>query len=332
MTLWHEFAAAEKTIVEQEATKPRRQRGIRHVPHWLAWPLMFLGIWYLPLPLGGYYWSAYVLGLLVAVAYGAWARRAFRVDVVERSETSTVLRIERIVRPRAARRHRLLRIAVIAIVGLFTVTALVNQLLVKPKPSAIHQTGIPPNLQDSGPLPTVQGPSGESRIEPTYSRVAEDISGFGAEVRCWSVADWRTRTDQWGEWNGRRLGPWGGYTSGYRIHLSPSICASLDMLAYGRVPVEQSPWPEALAWSVSALAHESQHVRGFYDEAVAECYAVQTIERTAVALGRTKGEGRLLAELYWNKSYLKQRDPDYVSKECRDDGRLDIRPQSHVWP
>ena len=36
---------------------------------------MLLGIWYLPLPLGGYYWPAYLLGIGLAIAYGVWARR-----------------------------------------------------------------------------------------------------------------------------------------------------------------------------------------------------------------------------------------------------------------
>jgi hypothetical protein len=83
---------------------------------------------------------------------------------------------------------------------------------------------------------------------------------------------------------------------------------------------------------VAALAHESQHVRGIENEAQAECYGMQTIQKTTEALGRSAADGRYLAALYWRDYYLKQRNEEYRSDGCRDGGELDMRPETHVWP
>jgi hypothetical protein len=242
------------------------------MPHWIAWPLMLLGIWYLPLPLGGYYWSAYLLGIALAVACGIWARRTFRVNVVEQDDQGTLIRIERRRPKPKGRTRKVRRLAMIAVVMLFAATALLNQLVVKPRAGTTRERGASPTLNDWGLLPSIEGPSGENRVESKLSRVAALISGHETEVRCWSVQDWRERKQEWGDWNGRQLSDWGAYTTPWRaslpypyIQLSPSICASVGRLVYEDVPAQKDPWPEGLAWSVAALAHESQHVGGIYD-------------------------------------------------------------------
>jgi hypothetical protein len=309
------------------------------VPHWLAWPLMLLGLWYLPLPLGGCHWSTYLLGLALAVLYGIWARRTFRVVRLETTEEATTFRIERLRPVGGARKRRVLRAAVLAIIAFFAFTASVNVFVLRPR-AADRESAIPPNLHDRAPLPYIEGPSVKSRIDPKFTHVAAVISGYGTEVRCWSVADWQKREAEWGNWRGHPLGQWGGYTAPWgpeipnasRIHLSPSVCAGLARLAYGHTPVREDPWPAALAWSVAALAHESQHVRGIANEAQAECYGVQAIQRTTEALGRTAAEGRYLASLYWRNGYLRQSDSEYRSGDCRDGGALDLHSETHVWP
>jgi hypothetical protein len=189
-------------------------------------------------------------------------------------------------------------------------------------------------LDDARRLPTVAGPSAESRIEPRFSRVAGLLAGRRAEVRCWSRADWKRLASQRTSWihRGRRLGRWSAYAKKERVHMSPDICASLARLSYQQIPVQRDVWPGALAWSVAMLAHESQHVKGIYNEATAECYGMQSITAAAEALGRTEAEGRYLAWLYWTEAYPKHSDPAYLSDECRDGGRLDLRPQSAIWP
>ena len=58
---------------------------------------------------------------------------------------------------------------------------------------------------------------------------------------------------------------------------------------------------------------------------------MQTIRAAAIALGRTAREGRFLANLYWNRWY-RWNPGSYRSRECRNGGALDLRPQSDVWP
>jgi hypothetical protein len=208
-----------------------------------------------------------------SVAFGAWLRLAYGATIVERSQRAVTVRIERRGSRCLSLRQRLGLGAVVGLIGLLTVT-LTGNVLVRKAQSDWSPMSSPPQLHDSGRLPVIGGPSGKSRIEPRYSRVVSSVAGVGAEVRCWSVADWRKRQVEWGNWRGQELGPWGAYaTSGrFRVHLSPAICATLARLAYDHVPVREDPWPGQLAWSVGALAHEAQHVRGVLDEGTAECF------------------------------------------------------------
>jgi hypothetical protein len=105
----------------------------------------------------------------------------------------------------------------------------------------------------------------------------------------------------------------------------------LDRLVYGRVPAHLDPWPEALAFAVGALAHESQHVAGERDEARAECFGVQAIDEVVQAMGMSGYEGRYLASLYW-RTYYARGDPQYRSTECREGGSLDLQPDTTIWP
>jgi hypothetical protein len=319
-----------------EAPEAKRRRiGLRLIPHWLAWPFCMLGLWYLlTRPLGGDDWGTYVFGVAGAIGFGAWSAFMYRVTVLERSGKAVVLQLQR---RRKARPRRRLRWAL----GVLLVLAALDLVATMFLPTRETRAAAPPALHDSGPLPSIEGPSGESRVEPRFSHVASVIAGIGTEVRCWSVTDWRKREAEWGNWRNRPLGEWGAYTTrwrqpsiphAYRIQLSPSICASLMRVAYEDVPVQKDPWPEALAWSVAALAHESQHARGIGNEAEAECYGVQSITATAEALGRAKAEGRFLAALYWQKGYVDQDPSEYRSKECREGGRLDLHPETDTWP
>jgi hypothetical protein len=57
---------------------------------------------------------------------------------------------------------------------------------------------------------------------------------------------------------------------------------------------------------------------------------MQSLARAAALLGRTKAEGRYLARRYWNGWY-QWHDPVYRSRDCRNNGRLDLWP-TNVWP
>jgi hypothetical protein len=91
------------------------------------------------------------------------------------------------------------------------------------------------------------------------------------------------------------------------------------------------PIPEALAWSIYVLAHESVHVAGYRSERKATCWGLQRVERTARELGRAAKEARHVAGLAWKTAYRRAR-PSCRSRECRDGGRLDLRPKRDVWP
>jgi hypothetical protein len=309
----------------------RRKRGPRLLPVWVSRALVVLGAWYLAMrPLAGGTWRIYVIGVVLAGAYAAWARRAYRMTVVERTEETVVMRLERVPSPLSRRRRA---VAVGLVVAVLVVPLLVAYAFLPPR--ARSDSGAPPHMNDWRSLSVIEKPSGDSRVEPRYERVVAAL-GASAEVRCWSVADWRKREEEWGNWRGRPLGEWGAYTNtgpdgGTRIQLSPSICGMLDRLAFQDIPADQDPWPDALAFSVGALAHEAQHARGISDETKAECYGMQSIVSTAEALGRSGAEGRYLASLYWRTTYLK-RDEKYRSDDCRDGGPYDLRPETHVWP
>ena len=73
-------------------------RGLWGMPLWMHSPLIFMGLWFLLLPVPlvlGLRWEFYGLGLLGAVGLGWWVRRRYRYTIVERSEGVTVIRSER---------------------------------------------------------------------------------------------------------------------------------------------------------------------------------------------------------------------------------------------
>jgi hypothetical protein len=85
------------------------------------------------------------------------------------------------------------------------------------------------------------------------------------------------------------------------------------------------------ARALLVLVHESWHMHGVMDEAVTECNALQTLPRVAQDLGATPQEAAAVA-----RYDLDMIDPllpgEYHSPECRDGGRLDLRPGDSTWP
>jgi hypothetical protein len=142
------------------------------------------------------------------------------------------------------------------------------------------------------------------------------LARLGADVRCSSGSPWRAYTT---------------FAPLPTVTLGRGICSELTRLAHDDRPVWRDESPDALAWSVETLAHESMHVSGIRNEPTAECYGMQTIRAAAVGLGRTAYEGRYLATLYWRHWYP-WIAPSYRSRECRNGGRLDLRFASDVWP
>lgn len=175
------------------------------------------------------------------------------------------------------------------------------------------------------PLPQMAGASAASHIDPVLGRVASQLAGRRAEVRCWSREDWPRVTSIDPE-------PTGGFTdfSEGTINLPPGVCSSLAILAY-------SPWhrfPHA-SWSQVAaphvLAHEAAHLgEAGPSEARAECDAVQTTQRAVELLGAAPEYARWMARLDWVHLYPRL-SGSYRSQDCVPGGSLDLR-LAEGWP
>ncbi len=87
--------------------------------------------------------------------------------------------------------------------------------------------------------------------------------------------------------------------------------------------------------AIQTIAHESYHVLGWQAEATAECYGMQSLWYAAHRLGASVALSQSLAQYYWRQLYPLRRSgqhQEYWSAECRDGGKLDLRPASHAWP
>jgi hypothetical protein len=201
------------------------------------------------------------------------------------------------------------------------------------RPSRVDAGRVPSStFEDPRPLPPTESMDTPSRVDPVYSRVATALARRATRVQCWSRADWRRRAAEWEArtpWLGE-LGPWRAYTLRRTIHLSPAICAELEVLVRSPRPIWRDRWPDALAWSMQALVHEAVHASGIKNEAKAECYGMQNTRTATVLLGRSAAEGRYLARLYWKHWYQWQQEP-YHSPKCHKGGVLDLH-RSNAWP
>jgi hypothetical protein len=117
-------------------------------------------------------------------------------------------------------------------------------------------------------------------------------------------------------------------------------CAELDALAEGRragalacieAGVACGRQANDVALAIDVLAHESWHLAGLLDEALAECRAVQTIAWTAERLGTTPAQGQALAERYLDTWYPQLPDR-YRATGCANGSELDLRPDDPNWP
>jgi len=201
-------------------------------------------------------------------------------------------------------------------------------------PQSLARTHTDHRERDPRRLPLATNPNTSSRVVPLYGRVVKALAGHKSTVRCWSQDDWKRRADEWAmRWPELGpLGPWRAYTVGTppTVHLSPEICAELAIVVGSARPLWRDPWPDALAWSIQALAHESVHAGGVKGEAKAECYGMQQIQAAAVLLGRSTSEGRYMARRYWRRWY-QWLAPPYRSNACRNRGPLDLH-RTDVWP
>jgi hypothetical protein len=187
---------------------------------------------------------------------------------------------------------------------------------------------------ESRDLKISRAPSTTSRVDTRYGDAVQDVFETGVEVRCWSKDDWKKVIDESSaftvEPGVHPAETFGFVLGGDRANLSPVVCAALDDLVYR----EQRPAGGAelrrLALGLVVLTHETEHVTGVALEAEAECYAMQDAPDVGMALGLTKAYARKLAETYWRTEYPRD-PPRYRSKQCRNDGALDLY-RDDLWP
>ncbi len=151
----------------------------------------------------------------------------------------------------------------------------------------------------------------------TLDRIASRIAGKPVHVRCGGRH----------QWNAVGEGVLGYAVVGSTLTtLAPRVCERLAEMQAGAKPAD-------LVMSAAALvtvAHESQHLRGVANEALAECYGMQHAPAVASTLGIDRAYARLALQAYW--AVYPNRPPTYRTDACYDGGPLDLHPRSHVWP
>lgn len=167
---------------------------------------------------------------------------------------------------------------------------------------------------------------------PEFGRVASKLAGHRVEVRCWSLSDWPRLLREARELSVSGLDTrTAGFTpvGGSLINLRPDGCKALGALVFERARPSGAD-TILYAAGVEMLSHESEHARGFADEAVTECRGIQMLHRTAVGLGVPATLAEKLAADFW--SHYDQEPPGYRTPRCHDGGPLDLHPNSHRWP
>jgi hypothetical protein len=192
-----------------------------------------------------------------------------------------------------------------------------------------------PQAMERLPLPVAAWPTGESRVEPTFTRVANDVAAPASQVRCWSRSDW---SELQKESFGKDLNLAGFASPQYkRVNLAWDMCDGLATLAYTSERPSGTRELE-IAFAVTTLMHEAGHLNesgDFYgagaNEPLAECWGMQHIRVAAVELGTSRAYANELAARYWAEVYP-TRTPAYRTKKCRNGGAYDINKESDMWP
>lgn len=189
---------------------------------------------------------------------------------------------------------------------------------------ATYRPGIGPRT-----LPRLARPSGESRIEPTFTRVARKLTGTSVVVRCWSKSDWPRLVERLHLTDADTF-DLVGYANeeAGRIELSPTVCGPLADFVYRA----GDPSELDVADAAETLTHEATHVgpTPLEEEDVVECYALQHMRRTAVRLGATRTLAARLSRRYWQLVYPTL-PAKYRSAECRENGNLDLHLPNAPW-
>jgi hypothetical protein len=167
-------------------------------------------------------------------------------------------------------------------------------------------------------------------LERRLGEVAALAAGRSVQVRCEDFSD------------GTPVEPGGvvqfrGNEPAEFARIRPDVCTDLSRFPGSTVGASSCLGSHACdtgivdaSQAITVLAHESRHLSGIRDEAVTQCYAMQSVPRLARALGVTPYDARALATLEYVVGYARMPQV-YRSRECRPHGKLDLTPDAR-WP
>jgi hypothetical protein len=185
----------------------------------------------------------------------------------------------------------------------------------------------------AGALAAVGFARREDRIhqQKTLAAVAAELAGRPVAVRC---PGFLTSLVRVGTEAGSVRFDGAGHPAN-STELAPETCSALrhiDRVDFTCLERGSCTYKEfKVAWAAHTLAHEAFHLRGFQSEAIAECYALQNTAFVAERLGVDDKTARRLQRWVYALGYPNEPE-DYRSEECRDGGRLDLRPRSASFP
>jgi hypothetical protein len=169
------------------------------------------------------------------------------------------------------------------------------------------------------------------REQDQLAAIASDLAGRPVVVRCPSLL--ASLVDVRGE-AGRVQFDDAGRPANH-TDLSPQTCKALRHLSsvdFTCIERNDCGFKEFNAgWAAHTLAHESFHLRGFQDEGVTECYALQNTAFVAERLGVPTRPAKDLQAWLFKRGYPNE-PTEYESPECHDGGALDLRPQQPLFP
>ena len=119
----------------------------------------------------------------------------------------------------------------------------------------------------------------------------------------------------------------GGTCSRLRSFLHGDVGGLECLSKHGACPADV----REAAIAVNVLSHEAWHLAGVRDEAVTQCYALQTNAETAIRLGADPDGAQALAS-YIGREVQPVLPADYRSSDCYDGGPLDLHPERPSWP
>jgi uncharacterized membrane protein len=161
-----------------------------------------------------------------------------------------------------------------------------------------------------------------AQLEHRLSRVASQLVGTHVEVHCETTGEEFLDV-------GDHLGYVRFDADGipeHRTTLRGQVCSALsDYFGSDHARPSQDE-----VQAVHVLSHESRHLGGIGDEALAECQAMQQDARAAHLLGATSAEAAALARSYWSAFYPLM-PADYRSSDCAPGGAWDEHLPDAPW-